>query len=105
MVHQTSSLARFVALCTLLTLILSALRLVPPAVQEESCTGFVELMDRDDGAGWDLLGALLRGMTPAALLLESRFLTAGGEQSAEGGGGSSSGSMSKKDEPGWKLFG
>lgn len=41
--------------------------------QDEALQRFVELMDDDSGAGWELLAALMVGEAPAHELLECRF--------------------------------
>jgi hypothetical protein len=45
---------------------------VPVCSQDEdNFSGFIEFMDERDGAGWELLGQLMAGTTPAGQLLRT----------------------------------
>lgn len=66
------------------------------AQDEDNYCGFVEFMDAEGGAGWELLEALMKGGTAAGELLRTaRFFTPATEASSStsSSGGGSGGSL------------
>lgn len=66
--------------------------LLPPhfTQDEDNYCGFVEFMDADDGAAWELLEALMKGSTAAGELLRTQRFFAVKEASSSSSSGSSS---------------
>jgi hypothetical protein len=69
----------------------------PILQDEENYSGFVDFMDADKGAGWQLLEALMKGQTAAGELLRTADLFAAPRDSSSSGSssGGSSGSSAK----------
>lgn len=65
-----------------------------PAQDEDNYCGFVEFMDAEGGAGWELLEALMKGGTAAGELLRTARLftpaTEASSSTSSSGGGSGS---------------